>query len=96
MNCVGNKSESKEVGLELKYCERCGGLFLRTLAKDVVHCGSCRARLAALRSAVELSGIVQERALRRAKNRAISGCAIGRESAIESLRKVAVNEERPC
>jgi hypothetical protein len=43
-----------------------------------------------------LSGIVQERALRRAKNRAISGCAIGRESAIESLRKVAVNEERPC
>jgi Zn-finger nucleic acid-binding protein len=27
--------------LELKYCERCGGLFLRRAATDLTYCNSC-------------------------------------------------------
>ncbi len=38
----------EEVAVELKYCERCGGLWLRRQGQEVVDCGRCRARLAAL------------------------------------------------
>ena len=27
--------------LELKYCERCGGLWLRPLGSEVVYCAAC-------------------------------------------------------
>lgn len=43
-NAVG----TKEVAMELKYCERCGGLWLRRSGQDVVHCGRCRAQIVAL------------------------------------------------
>jgi hypothetical protein len=33
------------VHLELKYCELCGGLWLRTRGTEDVHCESCRAHL---------------------------------------------------
>jgi hypothetical protein len=29
------------VHLELKYCERCGGLWMRTRGTDVVYCAAC-------------------------------------------------------
>ena len=32
--------------LELKYCERCGGLWLRALGTDEVYCASCILKLA--------------------------------------------------
>ena len=38
----------KEAAMELKYCERCGGLWLRRLGQDVVYCEGCRAQIAAL------------------------------------------------
>jgi len=31
----------KEVKIELKYCERCGGLFLRHASDPEVYCGPC-------------------------------------------------------
>jgi len=37
-----------EMAVELKYCERCGGLWLRRPGQDVVHCERCRAQRAAL------------------------------------------------
>lgn len=37
-----------EIYVELKYCERCGGLWLRRPGQDNVYCGGCRARLATL------------------------------------------------
>ncbi|MFY9560493.1 MAG: hypothetical protein WAQ52_09695 [Terriglobales bacterium] len=37
-----------EVAVELKYCERCGGLWLRRQGQEVVYCGGCRAQMAAL------------------------------------------------
>ncbi len=38
----------EEIAVELKYCERCGGLWLRRHGQDVVYCGRCRAQLAEL------------------------------------------------
>jgi hypothetical protein len=37
--------------LELKYCERCGGLWLRALDSEEVLCGSCSAQMARLHGA---------------------------------------------
>lgn len=36
------------VELELKYCERCGGLWLRPQGEDEVYCGVCRLKVAEL------------------------------------------------
>lgn len=46
MNFVGCQ-KSEEVRVELKYCERCGGLWLRARGSEGVHCASCLVRLAA-------------------------------------------------
>ena len=46
MNFIGKK-EGAETQVELKYCERCGGLFLRPQATDLVHCASCMSYFAA-------------------------------------------------
>jgi len=46
MNILGNK-ENSHVELELKYCERCGGLFLRAPASGLVYCANCSFQLAA-------------------------------------------------
>jgi Zn-finger nucleic acid-binding protein len=37
--------------LELKYCERCGGLWLRTQDSEEVLCASCSEQMAKLREA---------------------------------------------
>jgi hypothetical protein len=43
------RSEREIAGehVELKYCERCGGLFLRAPAASIVHCAGCAFRLQA-------------------------------------------------
>lgn len=38
--------EQDDVLLDLKYCERCGGLWLRPLKNDESYCAGCRAALA--------------------------------------------------
>lgn len=42
------KDESVEVGVELKYCEHCGGLWVRERGAGVVYCGKCQALVADL------------------------------------------------
>lgn len=42
-----NKREAGEVPMELKYCERCGGLWLRPQGEDVVYCRGCQEHMAA-------------------------------------------------
>ena len=44
MNFAGSL-EGKEKNVELKYCERCGGLFLRPPDAGVVYCAGCQLRL---------------------------------------------------
>ena len=43
------------IHLELKYCERCGALWLRPAGSDVVFCGACAAAMAGLPPKVQRS-----------------------------------------
>jgi hypothetical protein len=56
-------SEAKVVGepVELKYCERCGGLFLRTPGDSLATCPGCRSSLAAEPDIAELNRSGQRR-----------------------------------
>jgi len=45
MNFI-SKVESAEIQVELKYCERCGGLFLRPQEAEIVYCAGCNAHFA--------------------------------------------------
>jgi Zn-finger nucleic acid-binding protein len=47
MNFI-SEMEGQQIQVELKYCERCGGLWLRPQGTDGVYCASCRVCLAAL------------------------------------------------
>jgi Zn-finger nucleic acid-binding protein len=47
MNFISGKQE-QEIHVELKYCERCGGLWLRPQGTDGVYCSGCRSCLAAM------------------------------------------------
>ena len=47
MNFIG-RMEGDEIQVELKYCERCGGLWLRARGTDGVYCSSCRLCLEAM------------------------------------------------
>jgi uncharacterized Zn finger protein (UPF0148 family) len=47
MDFIGTM-EGSEIQVELKYCERCGGLWLRQEGTNGVYCASCRVRLAAM------------------------------------------------
>jgi len=47
MNFI-SKMEGEVIQIELKYCERCGGLWLRPQGTNGVYCGSCRVCLAAM------------------------------------------------
>jgi Zn-finger nucleic acid-binding protein len=38
----------KESALELKYCERCGGLWLRPVGGGQIYCGICARAMAEL------------------------------------------------
>jgi hypothetical protein len=42
------KDNEKTVRLELKYCEHCGGLWLRECGAGVVYCVNCLPRIAEL------------------------------------------------
>ena len=55
--------ETGFIQLELKYCERCGGLWLRPRDSELVFCGSCAKAMAGLllpknRTAAELGASV--------------------------------------
>lgn len=43
-----NKNEEGELRVELKYCERCGGLWLRECGVGVVYCANCEREVADL------------------------------------------------
>jgi hypothetical protein len=47
MNFI-SEMEGQEMQVELKYCERCGGLWLRPQGTDGVYCSSCHVWLAAM------------------------------------------------
>jgi len=46
----GSRDNGKKgpVGVELKYCEHCGGLFVREKGTGVVYCETCKPKVADL------------------------------------------------
>ena len=43
--------KKKQVGVELKYCEHCGGLWVRECGAGTVYCEKCRPKVADLPAA---------------------------------------------
>ena len=53
MNFISKMMEGSNVHVELKYCERCGGLFLRTQGTNLVYCTACAFQVAAKTQAID-------------------------------------------
>jgi hypothetical protein len=45
MSGHGHNNKSGEVRVELKYCEHCGGLWVRERGAGVVYCEKCQGQL---------------------------------------------------
>jgi Zn-finger nucleic acid-binding protein len=43
-----SSNNKKEVGVELKYCEHCGGLWVRERGAGTVYCEKCQPKVADL------------------------------------------------
>ncbi len=89
-----SRMEGQGIQVELKYCERCGGLWLRPQGADGVYCASCRVRLAAMPN----PGEAPPHKARRRKSRG-QGTDVQREdlqspAGIECLQGVAAMEVR--
>ena len=87
MNFIG-RMEGSEVRVELKYCERCGGLFLRQPGEDRAYCVLCMVHFAQRLESEEKQNSVSPRKAR--KRRAV----LGRAGQIGCLRGVAAVEVR--
>ena len=56
----GSGSDDKNlVRVELKYCERCGGLWVRECGEGLVYCAKCEAEVADLPIPKKKSGRVE-------------------------------------
>lgn len=76
-----NETEYEEIQVELKYCERCGGLWLRPRLTEGVYCTPCRVHWEA-----RLSSGEEERIDRRRRKRGQSGLNLRRSESIGSRR----------
>jgi len=87
-----SRTEDPRVRVELKYCERCGGLFLRRLAEERVYCADCMVHLARQMDPGEtpskaLRGKLRGR--RRARNTGADRGQLGNTGHVECLQGVA-------
>jgi uncharacterized Zn finger protein (UPF0148 family) len=96
-----SEMEGQEIHVELKYCERCGGLWLRPQGTDGVYCALCRAHLEAMPNPVEPPA--RKARLRRRVRAQKQGTNIQKDvqgedlqnpARIESLESVAAMEVR--
>jgi hypothetical protein len=84
-----------EIEVELKYCERCGGLFLRPQGTGGVHCNGCIAALVSRVAAFPRPATHKPRIPRmikgpKGKTQFLAGTVL-----IENLHGVAAMEVRP-
>jgi hypothetical protein len=68
----------KQMRMELKYCERCGGLWVRECGAAVVYCPSCRPKVNELPVPKKRSGRIS--------------LPVGRRSLLERFRNDAGDE----
>ncbi len=90
MNFIG-RMEGQQIQVELKYCERCGGLWLRPQGTDGVYCTGCRIRIAAMPDRGET---VPRKARQRRKGTDVQSEALQKPARIEYLQGVATIEAR--
>jgi Zn-finger nucleic acid-binding protein len=58
MKAKAKASSTKEMKFELKYCERCGGLWLRPVGGEQIYCTACWREMAQLpRASWERAGV---------------------------------------
>ena len=99
MNFISSM-EGEEIQVELKYCERCGVLWLRLQGADGVYCASCRVCVAARQNPGEAPPRkARSRRKARVRVRDLRGTDIQRENfqsppCIEYLQGVATMEVR--
>jgi len=91
MNFIGSM-EGSELQLELKYCERCGGLWLRPQGADIVYCDGCRAILEARPRASETTTHKAGRRKGRGRSNGYQITALHRSGRIDCLQGVAAME----
>ena len=85
MNFI-SRMEGQEIRVGLKYCERCGGLWLRPQGADGVYCAGCRVDLAAMPN----PGEAPPRKARRRKARAQEqGTSVQKDAQREDLQSSA-------
>ncbi len=97
MNFIG-RMEGQEIQVELKYCERCGGLWLRPQGTEGVYCSSCRVRLEAMPNPGEAPPRKARRRKARGQGKNVPNDAqredLQRPARIEYLQGVAAMEVR--
>ncbi|MGO9403211.1 MAG: hypothetical protein ACLPVW_07050 [Terriglobales bacterium] len=74
MNFI-SEMEGEEIQVELKYCERCGGLWLRRRGSEGVYCASCRVHVEAMPAPEEAGEASSQRKAR------LPGTSGGRQGA---------------
>ena len=89
MNFIGT-TEGQEIQVELKYCERCGGLWLRPQGGNGVYCASCRVHLAEMPNRGEAPPRKRRKA--RAHRREAQGEDFRSPTRIDCLQGVATAE----
>ena len=89
MNLISD-IDNAQAGIELKYCERCGGLFLRLIGASLIYCGPCKAHQAALlHSPAKLLALLEGRARRKPRLPQLQPRASGLGARINDLKAVA-------
>jgi Zn-finger nucleic acid-binding protein len=93
MNLIG-RTEGQEIQVELKYCERCGGLWLRPQKTDGVFCASCRVALAAMPDPGTANCSERARRRDRRQSRVVPNEGPKSPGQIDSLLGIAAREVR--
>ena len=91
MNFI-DKMEGQEIRVELKYCERCGGLWLRPQGTDGVYCASCRVRLEARPNPGDAPPCKTRRHKRRGQGSDLQRDDLHSSARIDCLQGVAATE----
>jgi Zn-finger nucleic acid-binding protein len=86
--------QGPEIQVELKYCERCGGLWLRRQEAKGVYCAPCRARLEARPKPPEASAFAVRCRKRRQRETAPQRENLRSSARIDYLQGVAALEAR--
>ncbi|HYH00085.1 MAG TPA: hypothetical protein VD837_13205 [Terriglobales bacterium] len=85
------------VRMELKYCERCGGLLIRRSGEAVVYCGPCDDKIRDLPAATTAKRAAQVELMQRAQTTEQRACAglVRHLEAVSAMRIPPQSERFP-